>query len=126
MYTPAQTEQQKQKKINPRARKRVFTGLITAASTETVKQRGKVATARVATVEWTEAGGGLEAGDKDEEVLEAELYGQMKEKDGWYVHAPDPELEALAQQLTAVQQLMQIAIEKDILCMDPKSELGTV
>ena len=76
-------------------------------------------------MEWTEAGGGLDAGDESEVVLEPELYGVLDRKDGWYVHAPNPEVLALASQLSAVQQLMQMAMEKDILCMDPKSELGT-
>ena len=56
-------------------------------------------------------------------MLEADLYGDLTKKDGWYVHAPDPELLALADQLSAVQQMMQLSIEKDIPCMDPKSEL---
>ena len=59
-------------------------------------------------------------------VLDPDLYGKLKEVDGWYVHAPDPEVEALANQLSAVEQLMQMSMEKGILCMDPKSELGTV
>ena len=114
-----------------RRRKRVFTGVITAASTDTVKGlkgqvAGQTATAMAATVEWTEAGGGLEAGEKDDPVSDPDLYGQLKGVDGWYVHAPDPEVEARANQLSAVEQLMQMSMEKDILCMDPKSELGTV
>ena len=59
-----------------------------------------------------------------EEKLYGKVGGKQKVKGGWYVHAPDPELLSLANQLSAVQEMMQLSMENNILCMDHNSELG--
>ena len=72
---------------------------------------------------WTEAGGGLEAGESSVVTLVQGLYGHTDKKDGWYVHDRSVEVEALLSEMVRLESSMQARKEAEFLFIDPKAEL---
>ena len=124
MYTPEPTEE----KPNPRAYKRMYTGVVKAAQTNighvrVGRRKNQRVEVQTAVVEWTEAGGGLEAGEKGTCILKPDMYGHIDKKDGWFVHEPDSEAMELAGSLSRLEESIAARKEAEFLFIDPKAEL---